>query len=69
MYRASACNISRFRPASMAAERARLARELHDSVAQALYGITLGAKTARATLDRDPSEAGRSRSARGASGG
>ncbi|GGR78867.1 sensor histidine kinase [Deinococcus sedimenti] len=35
-------------------ERARLARELHDSVAQALYGITLGAKTARATLDRDP---------------
>ena len=42
-------------------ERARLARELHDSVAQALYGITLGAKTARATLDRDPSEAGRNR--------
>ncbi|WP_394649738.1 sensor histidine kinase [uncultured Deinococcus sp.] len=35
-------------------ERARLARELHDSVAQALYGITLGAKTARATLERDP---------------
>ncbi|MFC4425924.1 sensor histidine kinase [Deinococcus navajonensis] len=38
-------------------ERARLARELHDSVAQALYGITLGAKTARATLDRDPARA------------
>lgn len=38
-------------------ERARLARELHDSVAQALYGITLGAKTARATLDRDPDKA------------
>lgn len=35
-------------------ERARLARELHDSVAQALYGISLGAKTARATLNRDP---------------
>lgn len=34
-------------------ERARLARELHDSVAQALYGISLGAKTARATLERD----------------
>lgn len=34
-------------------ERARLARELHDSVAQALYGISLGAKTARATLDKD----------------
>ncbi|MFB9992850.1 sensor histidine kinase [Deinococcus oregonensis] len=38
-------------------ERARLARELHDSVAQALYGITLGAKTARATLDRDTEKA------------
>ncbi|THF68240.1 sensor histidine kinase [Deinococcus sp. Arct2-2] len=38
-------------------ERARLARELHDSVAQALYGITLGAKTARATLDRDTGKA------------
>ncbi|MVN85417.1 histidine kinase [Deinococcus sp. HMF7620] len=37
-------------------ERARLARELHDSVAQALYGITLGAKTARATLERDPAK-------------
>lgn len=34
-------------------ERARLARELHDSVAQALYGISLGAKTARATLEKD----------------
>lgn len=38
-------------------ERARLARELHDSVAQALYGISLGAKTARATLERDPGKA------------
>jgi PAS domain S-box-containing protein len=35
-------------------ERQRLARELHDSVSQALYGIALGAKTARALLDRDP---------------
>ncbi len=35
-------------------ERARLARELHDSVAQALYGINLGAKTARAALDGTP---------------
>lgn len=40
------------------AERARLARDLHDSVAQALYGIALGAKTARAQLDRDPGKAG-----------
>lgn len=39
------------------AERARLARELHDSVAQALYGISLGAKTARATLEADPHKA------------
>ena len=31
-------------------ERQRLARELHDSVSQALYGITLGTKTARALL-------------------
>ncbi len=35
-------------------ERQRLARELHDSVSQALYGIGLGARTARALLDRDP---------------
>ncbi len=28
-------------------ERQRLARELHDSVSQALYGIALGARTAR----------------------
>jgi signal transduction histidine kinase len=34
-------------------ERQRLARELHDSVSQALYGIALGAKTARTLLDRD----------------
>lgn len=35
-------------------ERQRLARELHDSVSQALYGIALGARTARELLDRDP---------------
>lgn len=35
-------------------ERQRLARELHDSVSQALYGIALGAQTARTLLDRDP---------------
>jgi signal transduction histidine kinase len=38
-------------------ERQRLARELHDSVSQALYGIALGARTARTRLDRDPSGA------------
>ena len=38
-------------------ERNRLARELHDSVSQALYGIALGARTARTQLDRDPAKA------------
>jgi signal transduction histidine kinase len=37
-------------------ERQKLARELHDSVSQALYGIALGARTARMLLDRDPSK-------------
>ena len=37
-------------------ERQRLARELHDSISQALYGIALGAHTARTLLDRDPHE-------------
>jgi len=35
-------------------ERQKLARELHDSVSQALYGISLGAHAARAALSRDP---------------
>lgn len=35
-------------------ERQKLARELHDSVSQALFGIALGARTARTLLDRDP---------------
>jgi PAS domain S-box-containing protein len=38
-------------------ERQRLARELHDSVSQALYGIGLGTRTAREWLDRDPARA------------
>lgn len=39
-------------------ERNRLARQLHDSVSQALYGIALGARTARRLLDRgDPMQA------------
>src|SRR6266581_5905754 len=37
-------------------ERQRLARELHDSVSQALYGMALGLHTARIQLDRDPQE-------------
>lgn len=38
-------------------ERQRLARELHDSVSQALYGIALGARTAQTWLERDPAKA------------
>jgi PAS domain S-box-containing protein len=34
-------------------ERQRLARELHDSVSQALYGISLGVNTALTLLDAD----------------
>ncbi len=37
-------------------ERQKLARELHDSVSQALYGIALGLHTARLQLERDPRE-------------
>ena len=39
--------------AAATTERQRLARELHDSVSQALYGIALGARTARTLLDVD----------------
>ena len=35
-------------------ERQKLARELHDSVSQSLYGIALGAHSARTLLERDP---------------
>ena len=38
-------------------ERQRLARELHDSVSQALFGIALGARTARALAETDPQAA------------
>src|SRR2546425_7937516 len=38
-------------------ERQRLARELHDSVSQTLYGIGLGAYTAREALENDPEQA------------
>jgi signal transduction histidine kinase len=34
-------------------ERQRFARELHDSVSQALYGIVLGAKTTKTLLERE----------------
>ena len=37
-----------------ARERNRLARELHDSVSQTIFSITLTAQAARLLLDRDP---------------
>ena len=38
-------------------ERQKLARELHDSVSQALYGIVLGARTARTLVEHEPAKA------------
>lgn len=38
-------------------ERQRLARELHDSVSQALFGIGLGARTARTVIEDTPAKA------------
>lgn len=40
--------------AALLEERQRIARDLHDSVSQALYGIGLGAKTARMLLEQRP---------------
>lgn len=45
------------RDAAALGERQRLARELHDSVSQALYGIALGARTARTLVEEDPGRA------------
>jgi len=42
--------------AAVSAERNRIARELHDSVSQALYGIALGTRTVRTLVDRQPVE-------------
>ena len=38
-------------------ERNRLARELHDSVSQAIFSITLTSQSARLLLNRDPARA------------
>jgi signal transduction histidine kinase len=39
-------------------ERNRLARELHDSVTQTIFSMTLTAEAARILLERDPTQAG-----------
>lgn len=44
----------RAQEAASTEERQRLARDLHDSVSQALYGIGLGARTARKRLAQAP---------------
>ncbi|WP_163506352.1 GAF domain-containing sensor histidine kinase [Fodinicola acaciae] len=51
----SAQRQSRLRELSVAAERARLARDLHDSVTQTMFSLTLAAESAASlTKDSDP---------------
>jgi signal transduction histidine kinase len=40
-----------------AQERARLARDMHDSVGKSIHGISLGSKALRRMVDRDPVQA------------
>src|SRR5918992_3308668 len=47
----------RSRELSIVEERNRLARELHDSVSQKLFGLVLGAESAGTLIDRDPKAA------------
>ncbi len=47
----------RSRELSIIEERNRLARDLHDSVTQRLFGVKLAAESAATLLDRDPSAA------------
>jgi signal transduction histidine kinase len=47
----------RSRELSVVEERNRVARELHDSVTQNLFGVVLAAEAAATLLDRDPDEA------------
>ncbi len=55
--RAAAGGCTRTAARAARRERDRLARELHDSVAQLLYGIGLGTRTARRMLEREPERA------------
>jgi signal transduction histidine kinase len=47
----------RSRELTVVEERNRVARELHDSVTQNLFGVVLAAETAATLLDRDPAAA------------
>jgi signal transduction histidine kinase len=47
----------RSRELSVVEERNRLARDLHDSVVQTLFGVVLGAEAVATLLDRDPDAA------------
>jgi signal transduction histidine kinase len=49
--------IDRERSDASEQERQRIARELHDSVAQALYGISLGTRSALEQLETNPQNA------------
>jgi signal transduction histidine kinase len=49
--------VERARADAVAEERARLARELHDSVTQSLYAIAIVAEALPRVLDRAPAEA------------
>jgi signal transduction histidine kinase len=49
--------LERSRELSIVEERNRLARELHDSVSQKLFGLVLTAEAAGTLLDRDPQAA------------
>ncbi len=49
----SARGLNQERNSAVIAERSRLARDLHDSVSQAVLGALLGIKTARETQEND----------------
>ncbi len=49
--------LNRERTEASEQERSRIARELHDSVAQALYGISLGTRSALEQLESNPKNA------------
>jgi signal transduction histidine kinase len=50
-------NAAQIQALAVVEERNRLARELHDSVSQSLYGLALAAEAARRRLGREPPEA------------